>query len=335
MRAASHTPYKNKLLGFSLLAVTMTIAFLEWKYIVDLFYFLLNVTPWKLLNWLIIAMVFIILFLINIALGKLVYLGRAYIANDGEKVYQKAIKNKMPITLYLRSFESEKRKGIANEWEDIIFATINNGMGKFIGFGIPKEKVQTIGADRIYVKPNEDWKEKIIKLIKKSNLIIIDIALTEGLIWEIREVIKNNEPEKLLLYSVKYQNDDKFTVYNEFRNATKDIFPKPLLEKIPSREKFFFLTFDKEWNSSLLKVKWIENKIQKFKFIKPSDRIKICHLLHKKAVSIDYKISVWGRIHKLIWSIGLFFNTFFNFMFYLMIVGFSIKLFKYLITLTN
>ena len=55
-----------------------------------------------------------------------------------------------------------------------------------------------LGAAKQYV-PDEAWMKKIIEFIDQSAAILIEAAHSEGLAWELQQVLQRASPEKVQL----------------------------------------------------------------------------------------------------------------------------------------
>ena len=82
----------------------------------------------------------------------------------------------------------------------------------------------------------------------QCKLIFIRAGETAGLQWELREIVKRVEPDKVLVY---FPRKLKFAKFRQWANA---VLPKPLPEQWPSDT----IVFSAEWEPSLPLAGWWE-----------------------------------------------------------------------------
>ena len=63
------------------------------------------------------------------------------------------------------------------------------GLGSAMAIGRPGEKLPQIGAARVYYDDNE-WRDRVEKLIRSARLLVIRTGIGEGLRWEVEHVIR-------------------------------------------------------------------------------------------------------------------------------------------------
>jgi hypothetical protein len=116
----------------------------------------------------------------------------------GKKIAQPSAKDilqkdcRKPI-IYLRTFDADSTtsefgtsiriESLETEEEAIVKAL--NEIGPVIAIGRPKEILPSIGASRFYVTDN-NWKAAIDILTNESNLVIIRLGSSCGLLWELK-----------------------------------------------------------------------------------------------------------------------------------------------------
>jgi hypothetical protein len=211
---AGNLPYKNRRLGIALKiisGVTVVAIFLPAGYLA----FTYGDIP---------AILFLFVgFLIFSPIIGLWDYGESMLAQRGEDLL-KAVKQ--GFVLFLRSFDKED--SLTNEWETKLIDILDVGK-RSIAIGKPNELFQTLGAPRVYYT-DDDWKSQAVELIEKSNLVVIRIGKTQGLLWEVSEAISKCAPEKLLLFHpfrphFDYADEEE---YNFFVKSTAALFIKPI-----------------------------------------------------------------------------------------------------------
>jgi len=129
--------------------------------------------------------------------------------------------------------------------EQMIFADYFSEFGPYIAIGRPGESFESmdLGAAKYYV-PDEEWASKVIELINSSGAILIEAAESKGLSWEIKQVLNQVAPEKVLLILPSTDVE-----YREFCMFSTGLFPYPIPERLP---KTRLLMFGPVWSPILL-----------------------------------------------------------------------------------
>ncbi len=172
-----------------------------------------------------------------------------------------------PPILYLRSFKDEVadkgaealvRQGLQGEWmaesasgwgvrEQIELAKVMNRIGPYVAVGRPGEPLPELGAYRLYVADAE-WQAKVAELLSRARLVVLRAGRTEGLRWELSEIVRRLRPTQLLLI-LPAGNED----YAAFREWANRVLPRsPLPAAMP---KVKALAFDAHWNAIPLEKK--------------------------------------------------------------------------------
>ncbi len=143
--------------------------------------------------------------------------GKKYSVEGGESVLKRDTR---PPVLYLRSFNDEvedrsmakyvknistsNKKDLALTMPSVGFREqdalgyVFRKIGPYIALGKPGEKLPELGSSKIYV-PNESWQNAIRDYFKKSILIIFRAGKTEGLKWELQELVQTVAPRKIVM----------------------------------------------------------------------------------------------------------------------------------------
>jgi hypothetical protein len=107
--------------------------------------------------------------------------------------------------LYLRAFADDEKvaeAGVAQGFfqlrtEEEQLARVLDGIGPFVAIGDPKEKLPDLGAARLYV--SDEWKEVVIELLARVSLVVMRVATTEAVRWELQQVVSRLSPERIVL----------------------------------------------------------------------------------------------------------------------------------------
>ena len=226
---------------------------------------------YKTAGWILI----VIAFLISIPLTPFVgavplfigYLllrkGKKYSVEGGEVIMKND--NRSPV-LYLRSFNDEvedrsmtkyaKSISISNKKdlavtvppigfrEQDALGYVFRKVGPYIALGKPGEKIPELGSSKIYV-PNESWQTTIRDFFEKSRLIIFRAGKTEGLKWELKELVQSVKPQKIVM--ILPVKDEDYFIFIQWANP---IMPAALPRDYPSSR---MVIFDEKWNPSCLR----------------------------------------------------------------------------------
>jgi len=172
-----------------------------------------------------------------------------------------------PPVVFLRSFQDEEDdqgvKGFAKSlktadrqlaqstgawgpYEQERLADVLKKVGPYVAIGKPGEALPELGAARMYVS-DEEWKQHVIDLCSRSRLVILRAGMTNGLQWEVGQLVLLDKPTKLLLLLPSTPEQ-----YQRFRAWANEVFPVPLPSEAP---KGRLLIFDEHWASRVLPPK--------------------------------------------------------------------------------
>lgn len=135
-----------------------------------------------------------------------------------------------PSILYLRSFTSDKEffgaGGLTSEYE---VTRILHRIGPVISFGRPREATMGIGGLRKYAT-NDQWQQAVVDELKKCRFVIIEIGTSEGLRWEVQQVVESVPPDRILLFvphrvDVRLLGRKKNASYDRFRERFSSLIP--------------------------------------------------------------------------------------------------------------
>lgn len=154
-----------------------------------------------------------------------------------------------PPLIYLRAFDDDvhdRRQlnilalispaAAVHSWEAHVAGLLGH-FGPFVAIGRPGEPLPELGASRMYVSDDE-WKSKVYDLLKQCKLAVLRGGRTEGLRWELGEIVTLLKPHQILLVM-----PNKSAQRKEFRVWANDVLPKP----IPENANAPFMMFDDSW----------------------------------------------------------------------------------------
>jgi hypothetical protein len=171
------------------------------------------------------------------------------------------VQDARPPILYLRSFNDEEddsrlarflRPGdhdIAHStpaWgprEQDAMAPIMSEIGPYVAIGKPRERLPELGAARTYVS-DDDWQAKILDWMKRARLVIVRAGATEGLRWEVSQLVSHVKPTQVLVIL-----PPRAEHYGAFRTWANAVLPSPLPDAVPTER---LITFDRTWQPIVL-----------------------------------------------------------------------------------
>lgn len=234
---------------------------------------LIKARTFKIIGWVVIAFGLSFLFIVDIINFISVSItivtgvsflrkGKQYSVERGELILEKD--SRQPI-VYLRTFHDKdlsptpkqllkgiwkidkhvsKRKNLSDytpfdvEREQRAMARIFRKIGPYVALGKPGETLPELGSLKLYVS-NETWQETILTLLRNARLVIFNAGKSEGLRWELNQIIQSVNPLKLLL--ILPIRDD---VYADFIMWGNDILPCKFPNEYPSKR---LVVFNEHW----------------------------------------------------------------------------------------
>jgi hypothetical protein len=169
-----------------------------------------------------------------------------------------------PPVLYLRSFKDEevessplfrfKNIGASERWlaqttpgnaiqEQDGLGYLFRKIGPYIALGRPGEELPELGSHKIYVV-NDAWQDTVLDFFAKSRLVLFKAGRTEGLKWELAELVRTVDPQKVAL--ILPVSDGDYASFIQWANA---ILPQKLPPAYPPSR---MVTFDAAWKPSYL-----------------------------------------------------------------------------------
>jgi hypothetical protein len=148
--------------------------------------------------------------------------------------------------VYLRPFAADRR---ASGYEGRIARSLQD-LGPIIAVGRPEEKLPaTTYIAREYVA-DERWQDRVVDLISRAQLAVIQVGTSEGLLWELMQVVRMVRPDQLLVclgpkrVSWLPGRGDANLRYRQFREQYGGLFPEGLPTEIQGS---VFITFGPDW----------------------------------------------------------------------------------------
>ncbi len=176
--------------------------------------------------------------------------------------------DRRPPVLYLRSFKDEDadkglggvlRSGAATDaqplaesviaWgtrEQEALAVLLRQVGPYVAVGKPGEPMPEVGAARMYLS-DDQWQDRVGRLIDEARLVVVRAGATEGLRWEVGQLVRRRPPTSLLVVLPADAGQ-----YAGFRRWANEVLPRPLPESRPAER---LLVFGEDWQPSVLPVR--------------------------------------------------------------------------------
>jgi hypothetical protein len=115
-------------------------------------------------------------------------------------------------------------------------------MGPLVAVGEPGHP-PILGARNLYVG-DDNWKEQVINLAQRSQLVILTAGISNGVLWEVRTMSKEAPPDRLLLNIPGASRGERQKNYAIFIEKAAEVFPAGLPETIGGAR---FLGFGEDW----------------------------------------------------------------------------------------
>ncbi len=93
-------------------------------------------------------------------------------------------------------------------------------LGDFIAFGRPGERLQPVGASRLYLE--DSWQQEITRYMARARLVIVRPGSSPSIRWEVTQVLKTVPPERIL-FDLRFRGRRKRKErdYEVFRNCVR------------------------------------------------------------------------------------------------------------------
>ena len=111
-------------------------------------------------------------------------------------------------------------------------------VGPYVAIGKPGEELPELGSAKMYV-PDAEWQARVRTLISTSRLIVFQAGRTQGLRWELNELVKTANPVALLVILPVTTED-----YASFVQWANAVLPRPLAPVDPPSR---LMVFDRQW----------------------------------------------------------------------------------------
>ena len=155
-------------------------------------------------------------------------------------------KDRRPPILFLRAFNlDDQDPGVE---QSLVFAL--KQAGPVIAIGKPGESVALPGAHRDYVS-DDDWQDQVLGMIDGCRFTAWVYGSTEGLKWEIRNLVKTLPPEKIVIVLPWWDVPAKkrADLWREARATLDEVLPMQLSEECGAA---LFVRFGPDWTPALV-----------------------------------------------------------------------------------
>lgn len=167
--------------------------------------------------------------------------------------------------LYLRSFQDDD-KFRKRRWWNWLFLWLNplatllprsseeeqltqqlQKRGPVVAIGDPGEELPKLGAHRMYVS-HDAWQQRVLEFLERSQLVVLRIGLTEGILWELKNAIQQLDPARLIIWSAPGPGagqDHAQRLADFLHEQLADILPHPVPPDVCASA---FIYFKDDWS---------------------------------------------------------------------------------------
>jgi hypothetical protein len=104
-----------------------------------------------------------------------------------------------------------------------VLAHVTRKIGPLVAIGEPGHP-PILGARNLYVG-DDNWKEQVIDLAQRSQLVILTAGVSRGVLWEVRTMAKEVPPDGLLLNIPGASRGERKENYAIFFEEAAEVFP--------------------------------------------------------------------------------------------------------------
>ncbi len=196
--------------------------------------------------------------------GTMIIHGKRHLTRRAEDVL--ANDSRAPI-IYLRSFGEEaddfglrtffrsvgtaftnRSLGLTTSAWDPTFQSqlgmVMERIGPYVAVGRPGTRLPGTGAARLYI-PDAEWQHRVSELLRGARLVIIRAGISDGLKWEIENVMSQVHPNQVLIILPIAQHD-----YATFR----DLMASAGIQMPVKPPKTLLMSFDGHWQPIFLET---------------------------------------------------------------------------------
>jgi hypothetical protein len=160
-------------------------------------------------------------------------------------------------THFRGSYGSRKRVRLSvtgpKTYEDWL-SRLLKGVAPLVAVGDPSEHLPHLGAARVYAD-DQEWRQTVDDLLGRGGVVILHVADSPGVAWEVERIVALGEPERVILSlplaGKLRERRSPERVYAAFRDRFGDAFPKGLPAKARDTQ---FLYFDADWTPRQLEA---------------------------------------------------------------------------------
>ena len=133
-----------------------------------------------------------------------------------------------------------------------LFQRAFRNVGPLVAIGDPREQLPRLGAVRVYAREGSEWQQVVTDLTKRASYVILEIGISEGVLWEVDFITRTVRPEQLILSlpndragATRWMRPGKRERrrqenYAAFREAARDEFPVALPEEVGKSKLLYF-----------------------------------------------------------------------------------------------
>ena len=133
-------------------------------------------------------------------------LGKRLFSSDAHRALMTKDGGVRPFVLYLRAFHADA--GWHGWFTEPRLGRVLKRVGPPICVGRPGERLPPYGFHRIYFA-DDDWRQSVLTMAAHARLIVVLIGETQGLAWEITQLLERNWLDKTILL-LPARNHEKY-----------------------------------------------------------------------------------------------------------------------------
>jgi hypothetical protein len=198
-------------------------------------------------GWAAIIALFFLVPIAGFAGSEVVRCGKREGAVDAETL---TLTDRRAPILYVRSFIDDGSLGYVSggDGQGLEYSTDEDRLveglsplGPVIAIGKPGEALPQVGAARQYFQEDQ-WRSEVTRLMKRAQLVVLRCGTSEGILWELQNIMRLVPPERLLIWLPA--KPDRQKQWSAFLDATKGYFPNRLPLKL---DDSLLLSFTRDW----------------------------------------------------------------------------------------
>lgn len=206
------------------------------------------------IHWIVVAKA------VLLSIPVLVWIIRQFVFASPEETIENVIeRSTKPPVLYLRDFSADDEGPNIDiayvptnklfTYEEILSVNVKR-IGPLIAIGRPDDDKEYTGAVRSFYN-NDSWQKEVIRLMGVSNMIVFCPSFSEGLLWELRQIVDLGFLNKTVIW-VQFPGLPESVLqhlyYKKFRRMISNLMPElPELPDLVGNKILIYFENDKSF----------------------------------------------------------------------------------------